>query len=261
MERPKRSCQYEVKNLPIKRSRKPRTTEEMVAAAWKLLSNSAYDSRWMTFCYGAFEANVRRSSTLEMNLRILEEKGNEIASSVVSQLIGLMETVQSYSTCLVRVVNYTQTVFKSLETVVFPESWVCLHSCRAVVFQRGGLDIQLEIRLVDMREDPPKLNDVLHGYVSLPQNNATVLDLKERIDELKSNGAKFLYEGQMPLDPTFQIMELRPYNFLSATTFIKGSTEWMSLVKDAGLRCQERCVCHTSHTSGTLRFVAYVDDE
>lgn len=285
MEGAKRTCEDELETMQNKRPRKPRTTEAMVATAWKSLSNPDFDGRSMTFCYGAFEATVRwisTTSTLDLNFRILKEKGNETASSVVSQLIELMDAFvsksETYSTCLVRVVSYTQfreAAFKSLDTVVFPETWVCLQSCRAVVFQRGALDIQLEVRAVDMRENPPKLNhnDVWHGYVRVPRNTATVLDLKDRIDELKSKGIKFLDERpiagcsfayqmersrMLPLHPTFQVMELRPYNYRSAATFTEGSTEWMSLVKDAKLGCHENCGCHTS---GTLRFLAYVDDE
>ena len=198
------------------------------------------------------------------------------ASSVVSQLIGLMETFQFYSTRLVRVVNYTQsreTVFKSLETVVFPESWVRMQSCRSVVFQSGYVDVQLEIRYVDTETQPPTVShdDVWNGNIRLSRNSATVLNLKDKIDEIRDKGIKFLREGAitgppyegntprlLPLHYSFQIIELRPYNYKTVTTFTQGSTEWFSAAKDGKLGCHPECVCHTH---GTLRYVAYVVDE
>lgn len=98
----KRTCEDELETMKNKR---PRHVSPARLRRWLLLRGNhcpnlismvAIDS--MTFWHGAFEATVRwipTTSTLDTNLRILEEKGNEIASSVVSQLIGLMDAFVS----------------------------------------------------------------------------------------------------------------------------------------------------------------------
>ena len=270
-------------NSKSKRPRNPRTVESLVASAWKSLSASNFNHT-VTFCHSSFEATVRWRpiiNTVELDCSVLQIGAVEIAPEVVTQLIGLLDGFVSahpvYTRALFRVIGCfseiaREALFISLKTVVFPESWVHMHSCKTTVFQCGYVDVQLEIRSVDTETQPPRvLQSAWHGNIRLSRNTATVLDLKDEIDAIRDKGIKFLREGAitgppyegnipvvLPIHYSFRIIELRPYNYKTVTTFTEGTTEWMSPAKDGKLGCHPECVCHSY---GTLRYVAYVVDE
>lgn len=281
----KRKVEPEVENVQSKRFRKPRTTEEMVATGFKSLMSSQPNTRTVTFCRGLFEATIKwfPPKAVDLELRVTDVAGNAIASQVVTQLIDLMNAFSSsnqlYRTSFIRVVNYSsdeirQELFDNLRDVAHPEGWVRMQSCRAVIFHRGKLTVHLEVRGVDMLSQPPRLleADVWHGKMRVASNTSTVLQLKDAIDVLRDKGSKFLEEGsihmlryrypnpqplrnKVALPDTLEVMEIKPYNIQTATTFDEGTTEWMTLIKDMKLGCHTDCVCNSS---GSLRFVAYV---
>jgi hypothetical protein len=257
----------------MKRTQSPRSTDSLVSSALKSLINEHFSLRSTTFCHGAFKATLHWKESIQTVDCCLEElkectSGHNLDDVIILMIQKINDYVNShpiFTSAKVRVFRrfYLNRV-PSYQVVWYPMGWIRLCSSKADIYQLGLLAIHVEFRAIDLKTHPTDVIEIWNGHLTLPNNSATVLNLKDAIDELRDSDKSFVEEGPIVKDIfDFRRYKIKPLPKSLAVFSIQSyykenvkcdeNTPWMAALKDLDYyNCQ---------SSGIMRVVAFVVDE
>jgi hypothetical protein len=190
-------------------AKKTKTTVELVDEAWIRLNSGTNKGRRIGFYHKCFEAKlikypeISRVKLCVVTLKPFLPESSDVIHRLFQHFSAtfsdVFDTCDFVATCYKG--EYSRhIVFLKLHQLEMPENWHVIDSPESVIFHRGPLQVQLEIRGMDvLRGGTPSASQLQSwtGFLNIPGLHITVKELKEMIDATKDKEEAIFKEAAL----------------------------------------------------------------